>query len=227
MNYLCHARDCLDRPYELVGAVLPDWLRTLDRGARIRPWMVDGITAARGSPRAQIVAGLRRHFADDAWFHSSPVFQQVCEGIAGQIRAVYPDRPGRRMRASFYAHLLLEMLLDAWLMECRPDSARAFCRAMQSLDREAVVREAGRIAPVPVPGLEKMVERFCDPGVLRAYADDTVVAERLNRMGKFVHQPDLPPEFLKLVGPARSLVRQNGEALLTRPGRDESGEGER
>ncbi len=218
MNYLCHARDCLDRPYELVGTVLPDWFRMLDRGARIRPWMVEGAPAGDdGSPRAQIAAGLRRHFADDAWFHSTPAFLEVCETIAKRIRVVYPDRPERRMRASFYAHLQLEMLLDAWLLERRPGSARFFAKAVRSLDREVVVRDAGSFAPHPVPGLEGMLYRFGDPGVLRAYADDTVVAQRLNRMGRLVGQPDLPLEFVALIEPARALVRRWGDVLLMRP----------
>ncbi len=223
MNYLCHARDCLERPYELVGTVLPDWVRMLDRRACLRPWMVGAgkqdaeATSRDPGPREGIERGLRRHFADDAWFHTSPVFGEVSRELAARIREVHPDRPGRRLRASFFAHLLLEMLLDAHLLERRPGMARTFARAVRSVDPEAVIRVTCAIAPRPVEGLSGMLYRFGDPGVLRSYADDTVVTQRLNRMGRIVAQPPLPLSFEELVGPARVLVRRYGDALLARP----------
>ena len=224
MNYLCHGRNSLDRPYELVGTVLPDWIRILDRTARLRPWMVDEAPRIDHSPRGAIEDGLRRHFEDDAWFHSTPIFREVTAEIAEEIRAVYPDHPDRRMRASFYAHLLVEMLLDAWLLEQEPGAAQAFAFAIRSLDREKVVKLSNEITPHPVAGLPGIVVRFTDPAVLEAYADEEVVSARLNRMGRIVHQPDLPREFVTLIAPARVLVRRHGEALLTRPCASSKGE---
>ncbi len=218
MNYLCHARDCLDRPFELLGAILPDWLRILDRRARLRPWMVEGRAAAPGSPRAEIHSGLRRHFEDDRWFHATPAFGEVTGEIARRIRTIHPDRPERRLRASFYAHILLEMLLDSWLMEERPDISREFAGAIAALDPQTVADEAGRIAPHPVSGLESMIERFTDPRVLHGYQDDAEVVRRLDRMGGHVSQPELPPGFIEITSQARVLVRRHGAALLSRPG---------
>ena len=217
MNYLCHARNSLDRPFELLGTVLPDWLRILDRRARLRLWMVDGRAAAAGSPRAEIHSGLRRHFEDDRWFHATPEFREVTGEIARRIRTVHPDRPDRRVRASFYAHILLEMLLDSWLMEEHPDISRDFAAAFGALDPGTAAIEAGRIAPHPVSGLEAMVTRFVDPRVLEGYRDDVEVVRRLDRMGGHVSQPELPPGFIEITGQARVLVRRHGAALLTRP----------
>ncbi|MEN8149876.1 MAG: hypothetical protein ABFS86_08640, partial [Planctomycetota bacterium] len=142
MNYVAHARDVLDRPWVLAGTVLPDWVRIVDAGARLRPWMVDGAAAAPGSPRALLHEGLARHFVDDAWFHDTAAFRETTAAIAALIRARHADRPDRRMRASFYAHVLLEMLLDAWLIESRPGVAEAFADAVLSLDRATLVAEA-------------------------------------------------------------------------------------
>ncbi len=217
MNYLCHARDCLDRPFEVVGAILPDWLRILDRRARLRPWMVDGRAAVPGSPRAEIHGGLRRHFEDDRWFHATSAFGEVTGRIARGIRAIHPDRPERRVRASFYAHILLEMLLDSWLMEEHPEISRNFAAAIGTLDPQTVAAEAGRIAPHPVSGFEGMVERFTDPRLLEGYLDDAEVVRRLDRMGGYVSQPELPPGFIEITSQARVLVRRYGAALLTRP----------
>jgi len=217
VNYLAHARDVLDRPWVLAGAVLPDWVRIVAPRARIRPWMVDGAAATAGSPRAAIHEGLRRHFEDDTWFHATDAFREVTGSIAVEIRVRHPDRPERRMRASFYAHILLEMLLDAWLLSTRPDAARAFADAVLSLDRAVLVTEATNVAPLPVPGLLDVVERFEDPRVLAGYKDDAEVVRRLGIMGSRVRQPDLPLGFDEVVALARPLVAARGPDLLTPP----------
>ena len=217
MNYLCHARDCLDRPYELLGAILPDWLRILDRRARVRPWMLNGLVISAGDSPALVLRGLRRHFKDDAWFHATPAFSEVTGEIARMIRAVHPDRPERRMRASFYAHLLLEMLLDAWLMEDRPSASRDFAAAIGTLDPTAVADVAAAISPRKVEGIEQMVARFTDLRVIEGYHHDGEVVRRLDRMGRHVNQPDLPMSLVEQIGPARALVRRRGSELLTEP----------
>ena len=56
-----------------------------------------------------------------------------------------------------------------------------------------------------------------DPAIVKAYAEDTVVAHRLDRMGQLVCQPDLPATFVELIADARVLVRRHGADLLTRP----------
>jgi hypothetical protein len=217
MNYLCHARDCLDRPYELLGTILPDWLRILDRRARVRPWMLNGLASSAGDSSALALRGLRRHFKDDAWFHATPAFSEVTGEIARMIRAVHPDRPERRMRASFYAHLLLEMLLDAWLMEERPSASRDFAAAIGMLDPAAVAEITASISPCRVEGIEKMVAHFTDPRVIEGYLHDGEVVRRLDRMGHHVNQPDLPLGLVEQIGPARALVRRHGSELLTEP----------
>jgi hypothetical protein len=178
---------------------------------------VDGAAATTGSPRAGIHEGLRHHFEDDAWFHATPAFHEVTSEIAARIRERHPDRPDRRMRASFYAHILLEMLLDAWLLETRPDAAEAFAVAVLSLDRETLVAEATAVAPRPVSGLPEIVERFEDPRTLAGYLDDREVVRRLGIMGSRVRQPDLPAGLESLVASARRLVAGRATDLLTPP----------
>ena len=217
MNYLAHARDVLDRPWALAGAVLPDWIRIVAPRSRIRPWMVDGVAAAPGSPRAGIHEGLARHFADDAWFHASPAFRETTGRIAALIRERWPDRPDRRMRASFYAHVLLEMLLDAWLVGARPEAAEAFALAVQSLDRDRLDAEVAAIAPRPVEPLGPLLDRFGTPYVLAGYGDDAEVVRRLGIMGRRVRPPDLPDGVERIVAVSRGIVAARARELLTPP----------
>jgi len=216
MNYLAHARDVLERPWVLAGTVLPDWVRIIDSRARLRPWMVDG-AGAPGSPRAELHEGLARHFEDDAWFHATDAFREVTDAIVALIRERHPDRPDRRMRASFYAHILLEMLLDAWILETRPGVSGQFSRAVLSLDHDVLVSEAVRVTSRPVTGLIDIVGRFENPAVLAGYGNDREVARRLGVMGSRVRQPDLPADFESIVAEARSLVASRAADLLDGP----------
>jgi hypothetical protein len=121
------------------------------------------------------------------------------------------------MRASFYAHILLEMLLDAWILETRPGSAEAFADAVLSLDRETLVAEVAMVAPRPAPRLLDIVTRFESPATLAGYGDDREVTRRLGIMGNRVRQPDLPAGFEAIVAQARTLVAARAADLLAHP----------
>jgi len=211
MNYLSHARDFLDRPWGLVGTALPDWLRVVDRRARIPPWRLDGDPGGR---RGEILRGLRAHYEDDAWFHATPAFREVTGAIARRIRAVHPDRPDRRMRASFYAHLMTEMLLDRHLERTRPGSADRFHEALASLDPAAIADETRALVVLDRDRFERLVTRFRGYRLFDDYADDARLVARLDDVGRRVRQPPLPSGFARTVAFARPLVAARAGELL-------------
>jgi hypothetical protein len=213
MNYLAHARDCLDRPQLLAGTALPDWLRILGRRARVRPFSLPP-PGANGSVRDEILRGVHAHFADDRWFHATAAFRETTGEIAARIRRAHP---AGGIRASFYAHVLLEMLLDARLAAEDPARAAAFQAALDSLDVSAFAREAATFAPVSPEDLARLVERFRAARILDGYADDGTVAERLDLVGRRVRQPALPPGFAAIVADGRSLVAAAADDLLAAP----------
>jgi hypothetical protein len=220
VNYLCHARNHLDRPWALVGTALPDWLRIVDRRIRLRPGTLPAPGEADGSPRDEILRGVRRHFEDNAWFHATPAFRETTRLLAERIRERHPDRPGnpgRRMRAGLFAHLLVEMLLDAWLAEDRPETPEGFRKALRSLEPGRIAGEVAGMIPVDEVKLSSLVARFRNGRFLSGYADDAEVAARLDAVGRRVRQPPLPPGFVSIVRWARGLVREAGPDLLSPP----------
>ena len=145
------------------------------------------------------------------------MLREVTGGITAVIREQHADRPDRRMRASFYAHILLEMLLDGWILETRPGVSTQFSDAVLSLDPEVLVAETDRVSPRPVTGLGDIVERFRNPAILAGYGNDREVARRLGVMGKRVRQPDLPADFESIVSEARPLVASRASDLVRHP----------
>ena len=171
-----------------------------------RPWHVPekGGVGSRGD----LIRGVGRHFEDDAWFHSTAAFRDVVNVLADRIRTVTP--PGTR--ASFYAHVLTEILLDAHVAGERPEAGEAFERSLTALDPEQVAREAAVFAPGGVAGLAALIGRFRGARVLEAYADDVVVAERLTALGRRVRQP--PFSAPDIVAWARPVIRAGAPGLL-------------
>ncbi len=220
MNYLSHARDHLDDPYAMAGTSLPDWLRVLGRDYRIGPSRLDAIDATDEASRA-VVAGAHRHFHDDAWFHDSAAFAHVTGLITDRIRATYPDPVGegraRHIRASFFGHVTMELLLDGWLIEQDPSIVERYYAGLDAIEEAQVVAIAERLLDRPPGRLEELIQGFRRYPFLRTYVDDSEVHQRLDQVARRVRLPALPDDFARVVTWARDVVRDHGEVLLTEP----------
>ena len=214
VNYLSHARNHLDRPYALAGTSLPDWMSVSDRRHRLRREALPRPAPTDTSPAAEILRGVLAHFEDDAWFHGSVGFQRVNAALTGRIRAAYPDRP--EIRASFFGHVLVEILLDVHLMQSRPDALDAYYAALDALDVETVLAFVREHSEHSTRRLRALIDGFRASEFLRSYEDDAGVTLRLNQVGRRLRQPALPDDFDDIVGWARAHVREHAPALLTR-----------
>lgn len=220
MNYLAHARDHLDRPYAVAGTSLPDWLRVLGRRYRIDPRRLER-TEVDGVAEARLRLGATRHFVDDAWFHEAPAFRHVTGLITKRIRAAYPEPIGaprpRHIRASFFAHVAMELLLDGWLIEQDPASVERYYEALDHVDEERIGRFVASILDAPPTRLTELIRGFRRYPFLRTYVDDREVCLRLDQVARRVRLPSLPPDFQDVVTWSRDVVRDHAEQLLTEP----------
>jgi hypothetical protein len=221
VNYLAHARNLVDRPWEVVGAALPDWLRLLDPRVRLRAGAVSvPPETEETAPERQIARGIRIHHEEDRRFHGSAAFRDLTRTLARRIRTSFPDRPARRMRASFFAHVLTEVLLDAELVRRRPELAEAWYAALDSLSPEEIASRSRRLVPGAGGDLAGLVRRFRTSRFLARSPDDDEVVARLDSVGRRLRQPPLPAGFAGLVAPARALVAARTTDLLARAGAD-------
>jgi len=218
VNYLSHARHHLDRPYALAGTSLPDWMRFLGREFRVDPKALPGSDAPQGSVAADLREGVLCHFKDDAWFHADATFKALMRVATDAMRARYPDPiPGprpRRLRAHFFAHILVELLLDAWLAAEIPDALDRYYNALDQLDGDAV---RAFIAPAVAgnpEALPKVLEGFRKHPFLRTYGDDQELSDRLSGVAKRVALPPMPEDFAEVVAWMRPRVEAEGERLL-------------
>jgi hypothetical protein len=213
MNYLAHALNCLDDPYQVAGAAVPDWLcltrpRLRCRSRHARPWI-----EAADPETAAVARGVLRHHADDDWFHQTPAFGDLSLELARRIRRLTADADG--MRPGFLGHILLELLLDSVLDAQRPELLNRYYAALAAVDADQVARMVGRLTDSDATALTPIIVRFRELRFLYDYADDERLLFRLDQVMRRVRLPELPERFTTLLPAARELVAARLDDLLT------------
>lgn len=214
MNYLAHGRNSLGDPWVLAGTALPDWLRVLDRGLRIQAARA---AEAAGDPdphAAALARGVLRHLVDDAAFHASPAFRDATRAVASLLRPLAAALP--RLRPSFVAHIVIEVLLDAEIVRADAGALDRYYGALATLDAAALERCAARMTPAPPHGLARLVRAFVDVRFVADYLDDAKVAHRVDQVFRRVGTERLGPALEPLLPAARRIVAGAAPELLGR-----------
>jgi len=212
MNFFAHGRLLLDQPLALAGVCAPDWLRVVRPRVRIRRPRAAAMIDDSDPRVARFARGVVRHHDDDAWFHSSRAFVEMSLNLTVALRDLLPGDRG--FRPSVVAHILVEMLLDAILIDREPDRLDAYYRTLASLSPTDVEAIAARVAGRPVAGLGKVVSRFVAVEFLYDYRHDEKLLHRLNRVITSVGLTELPPCVLDLLPATRAAVGERTEELI-------------
>jgi hypothetical protein len=206
MNYLAHslpfvfADDDL-AAWHVAGTALPDWLRALDRAARLRPDVLE--RAPVDDPRHRALRdGARRHHDDDVWFHAHDQFEALTALVTQDARREFPH-----LRVSALAHVAVEMLLDAALMEAHPTLLERFYAAVAAVD-DGVVAGFVRVTTArPVPHAEIFLDRFRRARFLAAYATDAGMLSCLRGVWLRAGLGGVDDGFVDVIARARPSVR--------------------
>lgn len=213
MNYLAHALACLNDPYEVAGAAVPDWLCLTRPRLRCRSRHAQPHVDAADPLHAAVARGVVRHHADDDWFHQTPTFGDLSLELARRVRRVTADSDG--MRPSFLGHILVELLLDATILTAEPRQLDRYYDALAEVDPAKVAAAVGRMTGVDAEQLAPIIARFVELRFLYDYADDELLLIRLNQVMRRVRLPKLPPGFTTILPAARTLIAAARDNLLT------------
>lgn len=210
MNYLAHGFRHVHDPWFVAGTALPDWLRVLDRRARVS---AERAAAHRdhADPRVRSLAlGVLRHHEDDRRFHGSVAFDETRRAVADAIRPALPAADGHR--PWFVAHLVLEVQLDASIAAESPARLDDYYAALASLDADDV--EAAARVLGEGPRLAELVRRFLRERFLFDYAEPGTTLRRLDRVVRSVRQPALPEALADVLPVTRAQVEARRDELL-------------
>ncbi len=212
MNYFAHGRHFVDSPYVLAGTAVPDWLSVVNRRVRARsrlakPWVADSDPCL-----AAVARGIVQHHHDDAWFHQTRAFTELTLQFTLATRKLLPEDIG--FRPSFVGHILVEILLDASLIEQDPRRLETYYQSLQSLEPRVVSDAVRRMTTGQTDRLPEMIRAFCTERFLYDYPDDAKLLTRLNRVMRRVRLPHLPPSMLAFLPLARRQVEERLDELL-------------
>jgi hypothetical protein len=217
MNYLAHALDCLDDPYEVAGRAVPDWLCLTQPRLRCRARHALRYVESPYDATAAVARGVARHHADDDWFHHTPAFGDLSLELARRIRRATRDADG--MRPGFLGHILLEMLLDDAIAAVEPQVVDRYYAALSAVDPRLVARAVSQMIDGDAVQLEHIITRFVELEFLYDYAHDELLLYRLNQVMRRVRLAELRPDFVDILPAARFLIAEEKDALLSSAGR--------
>ena len=212
MNSFSHALPYLDRPYFAVGCCVPDLLTAFDRKCRARKkkaadWTEDDDPLVR-----QVARGVVQHHLDDDWFHRGPSFQRLNQTLAVECRQRFPN--DHSMRPSLIGHVVIEMLLDAYLARKFVGSLEDFYRVVGQVDPLEVQAAVNRFANRPTSRLTLAIEKFYELRYIFDYALDSGVRYRMNRVLERIGLAPLPQAAEPWIATARLRVNEHALQLL-------------
>lgn len=206
MNYLAHALPFLDDPYFVAGVAVPDWLNVVDRKCRARAKFAIPFTSHEDPRRASLAKGIVQHHHDDGWFHQTDAFGRLQLEFTKRFRETLPGDIS--MRPGFLGHILVELLLDAVLMERNVAVLDRYYDALDRLDAELVGEWVSAMTTIPATGLPYLIGRFREIRFLYDYLDDAKLLSRINGVLQRVRLAELPPGIESLIKDARLEVRR-------------------
>lgn len=215
MNYLAHGYRFLDSPYFLAGTATPDWLSVVDRKVRVRSRAATTLIESSDEPTRQIASGIVQHLADDQWFHQTRVFAETSLRFAVELRDRLPGDEG--FRPSFLGHILVEVLIDATLIERDRSLADRYYDAMEQVSGIKVQQAVNAIAKVQTDRLDGWISRFRQVKFLYDYLDDAKLLFRMEQVMARVGLPPLGDHLVAWLPSARRIVADRCDELLTKP----------
>jgi len=219
MNYFAHGLPLIDDPYMLAGVSVPDWLNVVDRKVRARRKFAEPLADHPHSETRRLARGIVRHHDDDDWFHATAAFHQLQWDFTVLARDALREERG--LRPSFLGHILIELLLDAALIEDDSQRLDDYYRALQAVSPEFVQLQIEHMTGRSVPRLAEFVGLFLQSRFLYDYRDDAKLLRRLNQVMHRVRLPSLPESFLGVLPEMRSAVYAKRFELLASGIRDQ------
>lgn len=217
MNYLAHGYRFLDDPLFVAGTAVPDWLRVAAPRIRARERLVRAATGnSQDEQFLRLCRGIIQHHEDDHVFHSSVVFQHLCEEQSRLFRKLMPDpydhRPG------LLGHIVTELLLDNELARRDPSLLDRYYSALDSVDADWVQQAVNSIVYRPADRLAEFITIFQDIRFLYDYASNDRLMMRLNQVIQRAGLDPMDSDVFPAMDAGRQMLQKHTDDLLNSVG---------
>jgi len=180
MNFLSHYYfDRLNQDANVVmGTVLPDLIKNAIKEANLYPQKNEFLF--KGSPDEEnLLEGWKRHLAVDLYFHSSVFFFEKTAILKQLIKPIVENTP---VRASFLAHIGLELLLDHLLIEHNLIQVTYFYDHLSAVKKESLGNFLDHCGLKDPAVFFRFLEGFISSKYLLSYQKIDNISYALNRI---------------------------------------------
>lgn len=194
MNFLSHYY--FERfavlPERVLGSLLPDLLKNADKAYSFQLHKyTDRLTFDPSS--TAITEGWQRHIEVDKLFHSSAFFYTHTHQLRKKIEHIVVDLP---VRASFLAHIALELLLDHLLITHEMLNVARLYEHLEQVDIKKLTLYLQELDGVNVVRFLHFYERFVESKYIFDYADIDNIPHALYSICRRIWPFDTQPQHL-------------------------------
>lgn len=151
---------------QVLGGLLPDLLKNVDKDYSFQIHKIAD-QFPFGSTYKAITEGWVRHVEVDRLFHSSPFFYDHTHALRKRIEKTVEDLP---VRASFLAHISLELLLDHKLIAHQLLSVGRMYEHLESVDVNMLTKYLNTLKIVDVDRFLNFYNKFVESKYIFDYA---------------------------------------------------------
>lgn len=182
MNFLSHfyfERFTLSSE-RVVGAILPDLLKNVNKDYNFHPYRFEDILRANVDT-FEIDKGWYTHVEVDRLFHGSPFFLSHSHQLRKILDPIVHDLP---IRASFLAHIAVELLLDHLLIREEAVKVERLYDHLGGANLQAIRKYIQVIGVVDVEGFVAFYQQFVQWRYIFDYADLNNLSKSLFNISK-------------------------------------------
>ncbi|NQD71620.1 hypothetical protein HP439_12895 [Sphingobacterium shayense] len=169
MNFLAHYyfERYAPESERILGAILPDLLKNVDKRYGFHPQQFEESLFAH--PKTMWISeGWYRHVEVDKIFHSSIYFLDHCHVFRKMLVPVVEHLP---IRASFLAHIAIELLLDHLLIENEQVNPVRLYEHLEQVNRPIIERYLNTIGEIDLERFFSFYEGFLRSRYILEYKD--------------------------------------------------------
>lgn len=169
MNFLSHYYFERYSPHSerIFGALLPDLLKNVDKGYNFHPQRFEEQLLAHPKT-AWVSEGWYRHVAVDKLFHASGFFLNHTHLLRRRLDPIVAHLP---VRASFLAHISLELLLDHLLIDHTLVNPHRLYEHLTCIQKSTMEKYLRTIGVSDVERFYTFYDRFVSSRYILDYAD--------------------------------------------------------
>jgi|SRR5690606_26292795 len=184
MNFLSHYyfERFASESEQVLGGLLPDLLRNVDKDYSFQLQKLEHKLDFHPKSGA-ITEGWKRHIEVDKLFHGSDFFYTHTHHLRKHIESVVEDLP---VRASFLAHIALELLLDHLLIADHIVNVTRLYEHLAAIDRPVVGLYLKELGEVDVNRFFVFYDGFLTSKYIYDYADIANIPHALYNICKRV-----------------------------------------